>query len=561
MKWQYKILIIISFIFTGVTAGIYLDEFTDVIFSTIFSGLFQTGPGTIFNNYECLFLISKIIQKLQQHFEKVNMYGLIIALINSYCIFTFVLIVIRNQIIKKGSLSYWIISIIIVSILFHDFIFIQFTKTAVYCNFLGCFLILESKRNYKQAVFFLICGILLRTETFWFVLVLLLIINVIKHQKEFLQQLYDKKYIWMLLLSSAVLISYLNKQPFNDDDKRYEVFRTYKYAILDFKNKDNVRSVFSEKNEIKYNALHHAFFSDTDSLINTSTFKTLKINAHNRVNFASFLETLKYKHNIINAFYNLSDLAYNNRANYLALIAILIFILIVLFTYKEYNALKRTTFIFLSCFAYIFLITLYIKMEDRILNPAMLIITFYLLHYFPVSKNINKKIAILFIFIFTFTEVFYLSECFYRYRYKVSLQQQSELFIKNWNLENANNILVPDLYSWQLFFPTAIASTSSIKQLKLFSLDNGYLSMMQKHKAYNKKIANANHFIDCVVYLKKNKNDTYFLGTDERIKMMENYINKIYLVNISISKVQNLPVVDMHAASGHVQLYLYKIKE
>ncbi len=559
MSVQKKRYLIITLVAIAYFIGIYLDEFSDYIFSAIFSGLFQTQPGSIFNNYECLFIISKLIQKLQTVFVNINIYGVIIVAINSYCIYLMILLFIERMSFKENKFFKLILLSGVLLLLLHDFIFIQFTKTAIYCNFLGCYFLLNDKGKIKIALLLILLGVLLRTETFWFVFIFSSGICIIQKASLFILNLKKRKYIWLIVILSAALISYLNKQPYNDDDKRYEVFRTYKYSILDFKQKDSLHLVLSKQNYIKYYSLHQAFFGDTDSLINTAIFEQLNIKPHDRVDFKSFVKTFKYEHNIINAISNLSDLAYNNRANYIILLSVTFILIVLLFMLKEYKLLKKVLLILLLAFIYIFAITIYIKMEDRVLNPILLITLFYLLHNLPDLKPTNKRTYLLFVAVLLLAELFFISECYYKLRYRKSLHTQATSFIENWKLRQSDKILVPDLYSLQLFFTKAIMSTADIKKINLFSLDNGYMSMMKNHLEFNNKIAGSNHFKDYVLYIEKNKENVYFLGCEERMQMLENYIQSIYEIDIHFSKTNQSPEINANTPRGLLQFHLYKI--
>jgi hypothetical protein len=211
MKLNYrKISILTIMSLTAMLSGIYLDEFSDYIFSAIFSGFSQTNPGTIFNNYECLFVISLLIQKLQHLFSSVNMYGVVIFLINSCCIYLTIQLFIEKTIQKEISVLRLLIITSITSLLLHDFIFIQFTKTAVYCNFLGIYFLLNNKGKIWTSILLIVTGLLLRNETFWFALLFSISINILLNGKNVFQVVLSKKYIWLFLVSSAFLVTVLN---------------------------------------------------------------------------------------------------------------------------------------------------------------------------------------------------------------------------------------------------------------------------------------------------------------------------------------------------------------
>lgn len=559
MNIKYKGSLIVILFAIAYIVGIYLDEFTDIVFSTIFTGLFQTQPGSIFNNYECLFVINKLIQRLQVIFINVNMYGIIIVSINSYCIYLTILLFSEKIIPEKFSFFRLSILACIISLLLHDFIFIQFTKTSIYCNFLGCYLLLNDKEKTKTALLLILLGVLLRTETFWFVFVFFIGINLIQQRIQFIQYLQKRKYIWLMIILSASLISYLNKQPYNDDDRCYEIFRKYKYSILDFKQKDSSHSVLSKQNYVKYYSLHNAFFGDTDSLINTDVFVQLNIKQHNRVDFVSFVKTFKYKHNITKAFSNLSNLAYNNRANYIILLSVTLVLIVLLFSFKEFNLFRKVFMVLFFVFIYIFLITCYIKMEDRVLNPILLITLFYLLYNMQNLKSVNKKIHTLSIILILLSELFFLSECYYKLRHRINLRKQSTAFVEKWNQQSINKILVPDLYSLHIFFPKATGETVEVKKIKLFSVDGGYLSMMGNHQHYMYNLVQSNHFKDYILYLIKNKDNVRFLGSDDRIALLQNYIMHIYSINLQFIKIDENTVIDEQGSSGHLQFFLYKL--
>ncbi len=560
-KSVFKISLIFCLAATAIFIGIYLDEFSDIVFSTVFTGLFQTEAGSIFNNYECLFGISKLIQKLQLFFTNYNMYGLILTIINSYCIYKIIVLIAECTILKTRNIFVLFIFLNITGLLLHDFIFIQFTKTAIFCNFIGCYLLFFDAKKTKTAIALIILGMLLRNETFWLVIIVTFGFVLILQRQLLIEHLKNKKIIWLSVVCIGITISILNKKTYNADDKRYESFRTYKYTILDFTQKNNASLSLNHKDSVKLNALQHAFFIDTDSLLSIKTFHSLSIKQHERFDFTTFFKTIIYKQNLERAYLNINKLFTYNKSNYLLWLSLVVVLWLFSIQAKEYARIKKMGLALGFLCIIIVAITIYIKMENRVFSPLLFILLFYFIQFYDVTIFEKKRkitwIAILFVFL---SQLYFSLECYYKFQHRKNLHKQSEIFIKNWNKTNSDKILVPDLFSWELFFSKPLTNLSEIKKIKLFSLDEGYLSMMQNHLDNMQNIVHSNHFKDYVLYLIKHKHNIYLLGSEYRIKLLKEYIKEIYGIDLSFIKSEQKAVIDEQGTSDRLKLYLYKLQ-
>lgn len=560
-KLYLKILLIIALLLIAKFSGIYLDEFSDIVFSTIFTGLFQTEPGTIFNNYECLFIIAKLIQKIQSLFSFVNIYGLAIVLINTYCIYTIILLFTEFTIFKNNKAIYLTILLSIVSILIHDFIFIQFTKTSMLCNFIGIYHLLYSDKKLKQGISLIICGLLLRSETFWLVLIFTMCIHIISQRIDLTERIKRRKYIWFIILITGVTISVFNKRVYTEDDKRYESFRTYKYTILDFTQKNNKRLLLTKKDSVKLFCLQHAFFSDNDSLLSINTFKQLSIDKHNRIDLIFFLKSIIQKENLYRSFKIFNELVVYYNSIYLLWLSILLAILIFLLEQKEYLLFRKVLMSFSFLLIFILFITIYIKMENRVLEPLLIITLYYLFKLTDsvIIKNTNNLSIKITTGVICIMLLYFDSEFYYKYKHRTNLHTQSQKFLSDWNMTNSDKLLIPDLFSWEVFFSSAISNPTSVRNIKLFSLDGGYLSMMENHLTYMNNIVKSNHFKDYIDYVVKNKQDIYFFGNDERIRLLQNYVLEVYNINLQFVKSEQKPLINEQGSSGYMKLFLYKV--
>lgn len=560
-KSVFKISLIFCLAATAIFIGIYLDEFTDIVFSTIFTGLFQTEAGSVFNNYECLFGISKLIQKLQLFFTNYNMYGLVLTIINSYCIYKIIVLLAELTILKTRNVIVLFIFLNITGLLLHDFIFIQFTKTAIFCNFIGCYLLFFDAKKTKTAITLIILGMLLRNETFWLVIIVTFGLIFILKRQLVIEHLKNKKIIWLSIVCIGITISILNKKTYNANDKRYENFRTYKYTILDFTQKNNDSLFLNHKDSVKLNALQHAFFIDTDSLLSINTFHSLSINQHERFDFTTFFKTIIYKQNLERAYQNINKLFTYNKPNYLLWLSLVVILWIFYLQAKEYARIKKMGLALGFLCIIIVAITIYIKMENRVFSPLLFILLFYFIQFYDVTIFEKKRkiiwIAILFVFI---SQLYFSLECYYKFQHRKNLYQQSEIFIKNWNKTNSDKILVPDLFSWEIFFSKSLTNTSETKKIKLFSVDEGYLSMMQNHLDYMQNLMNSNHFKDYIQYLITNKENVYFLSSEQRIKLLKEYTKEIYEIDLNFINSKQNAVIDEQGTSDRLQLYLFQLQ-
>jgi hypothetical protein len=557
-KILIKIIILGVLFLIAVSAGIYFEEFTDIVFSVTFNGILQTKPGSIFNNYECLFLFSPAIQWLQHKWMAVNMYGIVIYSLNTFIIYRLIFFLLYYDLSKKSDQFLRILSTGFIMLLLHDYIFIQFTKTAVYYCFFGLFLLWNFPRQYIKAFLFILIGLLLRAETFWFIFLFLFIYCVVLEKDIIKKKIYPHKLTWLVLLIICVIISAFNKNNFTEDDKRYETFRAYKYSMLDFKQTTSLKEIHY-RDSMKLIALDNAFFGDRDSLLNTTIFKRLHVSKHERfafnVDFYNFTDIYVLIQKINSIYYLLISF----KSYYFLCFSLLFFILF--YPKINNNLRKKIILIYIIGIVYIFFITLYIKMETRVLNPFIMVLIFsgiFLLRNNVTNPTINKKIKIANL-VLLICVLFYFKDTVNQVRHKKEFIKQSESFLYKWNAQNQKSVLIPDLFSWEIWFPKVFVNTNSIHVSRLMSLDDGYMSMMSGHLEYMKDIVHSNHFKDYVDYLIQHKEKVYFVGTEERIRLLERYISIIYDIHLNIRKADEIPVVKGKGVRGDIEYYLYRM--
>lgn len=551
------IFLLILLLLPAALVGFYFEELTDIVFSFLFTGLLQSSPGSIFNNYECLFGISWLVHIVQVWLPHINAWGVLLILINGICIYLILLIFyhfFRAHFEKRTAL---LLFGAVYLILLYDFLLIQFTKTAIYCCFLGFYYLLHEPRKTRRAMLLILTGLLLRAEAFWLMLLVSLAAHLFYWGPALKEPLSRKKFHWLLLLLLGLAVSFLNKRVYNADDARYDAFRAYKYALVDFR--PDVAKKLNERDSVRLDAMQHFFFGDHDSLINRPTFERLGVQSIERFSFLSSIQSFSANEFRLKMV-NIRILLKAWKELYLLWVALLLFAAISLYG-RDVPALKRMLGLVAFMLLFLTAITAYIKMESRVLHPLLLITLFYVYRLGFGEANIREKIRKRFL-----SEALILVCCyllffkiFFVIRDRIRLENQSEHFFTAWKKDHKEDILVPDLHSWQLFSTQALYDPAEYRKLRMISLDDGYMCMMQQHLDYMKAMTGSDHFKDYLSYVETQRSQIYFLGTAERTQVLEDYIKAIYGRTWKLQPTTAVPVVSGYGPTGYLEFYLYRL--
>lgn len=523
--------------------------------------MLQNKPGSIFNNYECLFILSPLIQWLQGIFSLLNVYGILIFLLNACAIYNLILLLFQTGFMTLKRPLTCIFGIGLFLLILTDYTFIQFTKTAIYYNFIGLYLMIRYPVQYKKSLLFILIGLLLRAETFWFIAIYISIIFFIADKSTLYLSLVNNKYKFGIILLCAVLISVCNKKIYTEDDLRYADFRGYKYTVLDFGQSSGTQQYLNGRDSIKLEVLEKAFFGDRDSLVNIETFKKLKLIEHERFDFKKALQNIFTKKTYTDKLIVLYYLLLSAKVYYLFYVLLMISMFYFVLRERRYSLFNRVICILIAGTVYILLITVYIKMEARVLNPFLLITLLFFVFVFSRQPINNKHVSADLFFILLLSGGIFLQayDFFNKTKKHTVFRSQSHSFLTSWKLGHKQDILVPDIYSWEIFNADVLFRKSETADMNLFSVDDGYMSMMSGHLEYMKDIVHSNHFKDYADYLIQHKEKVYFVGTEERIRLLERYISIIYGIHLNIRKADEIPVVKGNGVRGDIEYYLYRM--
>jgi hypothetical protein len=434
-------------------------------------------------------------------------------------------------------------------LLLYDFIFIQFTKTSIFCCLIGFYILLYEQKKWP-AIALLLFGILLRAEAFWLILLFTAVIHLIYEPKKTRQATSASRITWLGIIAFGVFISFLNKKALNEDDRRYSAFRGFKYSIIDFR-QDKIESA-DPKDAIKLKALRHAFFGDRDSLLNEKTLLHLGLHKHERFSFSNAAFPTAARISMSSE--NILSLYRGAQPYYFLWMAMVVAWL--LLHYKRAAALCAG--IAFITFMYIIAITLYIKMEMRVMNPLLVSALFYMMTLTDEKPGVAwKRNAFAAILVFAASAYFtgHISRMVMERR---DLALQTQRFMRQWKKVNRETTLIPDLHSWQLF-ARPCADLSELKAMNMLSLDDGYMSMMNSHIEYMKAKTGGSHFSDYIRFIKEQREHMLFLGTPERVKLLKEYVMAVYNTSFEPVKVSNTPVITGTGATGKLEFYIFHL--
>lgn len=546
--------------------GLYYEEYTDVVFTIIYKGIFVGQSDNLVNNYGALTGIGQIYKYLYGINNSLPWYGI-------FSIFYSILILGNLIIISKLLFSRLeiknnyktIISVAIPFILlFHYYALFQITKITFT---LGISIIILLLFNYYKKITFskgaiayiafcLIIDSMLRAEAL-FLLVLFFGVTTVCSlgiKETFLLSL--RVYIIPIVISLLAL--FLSTQTYTDADVEYNKISAYKVGAWDG-GIDPTKIHFETKNDsIKYAAFCNFLLSDRDS-VNLPLLTKYSIDAYDKKgNFLSNI-THNFPFRLQHGFFTLYI---SFRVAGFFTIVMLFANLLLLLSIIDKKA--RTKFILANAafIASIIFVAIVIKMEERVLVPLMLGQTLLCyLFFYPYLVFAKKRTTIL----LSICGLFILIQFSRKVEYLIEKKTEYNTIINSYPSmveQCKNKTLVFNLFSCNVLAPGVLTEDKLACMLRdnnvqVLCLDNGYIALHQTYIDYMNKMVGSAHYTDITRYLNNHKNDVYYISPAKRHEFITNYFNTIYGANFKPGPVKYYNGITCYF-TGESTYYLYR---
>ena len=226
--------------------------------------------------------------------------------------------------------------------------------------------------------------------------------------------------------------------------------------------------------------------------------------------------------------------------------ALAMLVMIVLMFRGKVSAFIFARFVIFQLFfwLYIFLITVFIKMEDRVLSPLLIVYSFgnliFISQYLPKFRLSNFKKNHLTYAIGIITSAFaayYLFALVQKralsYAHTAGYEYEEMQYVKAaWNEINRlfeDKIIVLDQWAGvQLSLCRPFENPQFSKQNRFVFYDSGYSTFYPSFERDMEKLYGSSRFDDLYRFLYKNKEKVVFIGDKDRMKLIADYLEVLY---------------------------------
>lgn len=525
------LLALIAFVFLspfGLFDGFYYQSQSDTVFPTYLLGFYNNGTDLFPLAFGCFTLLSKALNYGYHTLGIVHVYDLFQLFAVVLCSFYWALIAYDSI---KGSLKAKAAYITLIIILLFGFVStLEFTKTSLILGVTGLHLWFN-----KNSIIPLTIGILLfllalfvRAEGGTLALAVYLGYLLASKKWRILEPTirYRSFFVFLLVLGIGILLN-LETSPSNT---YYLNNRPYENALADFNMSSSALSRLSTKDSIKVYTASKFFFADTSKL-NPSYFasidgikgidkKPVSLIKH----FLSFDWFKNYRNSLMKftetwslfaLVLGVSLLSYLKRAWFFTLIALAQTTVIIILSL----ALKAEFHVITSYISLTLILTLIAAVnkktkESPLQIPVLLFTLFAAFAYLGFSLNLTKT---------------YANKHLYYEAVLKDIQKASD------SKTIMLNVSVWDEFHYKLFSPYQPSNHQEI-----FVLDGGILHLGEEHERILIERTQKSNFIDQVEQLFHRENLIVY-SSEERLKIILNYINLIYDSNYTFEKINSFP--------------------
>lgn len=559
-----KIALFFTFIYCVllIYPGIYYEEMSDVLFSIMHRGYFTSEPVPLFNNYGSHFLLTHLYIYLENKisigwYGILNIFFMYLATINlAYCIY-----ILTKE--KNKSIQYSLYFILII-LLTHDILFLQYTKTAIYLVFSSVFVLSYRLKNNKLKpstflilynILLLIIGIMLRQYSILLVIVLYLPILLFQLKQN--ENLNKKQLVIYFTVFSiiTILLLRLSLLSYNSTDRSYAEFAEYKISIFDNKQSASTLHLKNEIDSINYDCLKNYFIPELTTIS------------------ADYLESLGiYKSHSITGLIKLSVFDLSNKINMALLkwasvfsnkkhwiFILLTFAFFITITIKNYKSLFRSVLYIIWFIFSLLFISIIVKTEERVIFPTIVILTIVCaenLSYIPNRNSIFQLMLFSFLIISSY---FYIQTIYWQIKIRKEQEVKTDFFISQFINKNTNKVFVLNHLSKIILENKVLNFNNEVSKIKWFCMPPEYLIFYPEYYQKQYNITGTNNFKEFIEYSVLHKDKIFFIYTEDRIELLKKYCLIIHGISLKF-KIQQSNIFESKLMFNSYPCNVYTIE-
>jgi hypothetical protein len=347
------------------------------------------------------------------------------------------------------------------------------------------------------------------------------------------------------------------------------LYSSFSWLILSRENKEIVRNMYpaesyiislidgfnlsydyeNERDSIKIACLKSWYFADSDTLLNTSFLE--EIGGKSTFNKVSLL---KWKNNLNSEY---QKARYNYNENYLpelnwwwktiTIVILILFLPLLFYLIKSISARQFFGYYFyiIGSFAFLIIITILFKMEDRVLNPLLIFILLSILLCIRDFRiDLKSKLLVAIIISWGCIGFYRLSD------YKnISAQRKIELEMK----EKIQRELKHNFFGRYLVFDLYTITMLESSPFHFYNYPDNWISGVEvwnynlPNQSYLDDIALTTDFPVLFTEIAKRQHQFVFFYKSERIQLTEDYNSIIYGIDVHFKKLStNFLINDFH---------------
>lgn len=535
------------FCFIGWFWGFRYEEFTDVYWNTLLSGILTGEPTGFFTNYLNHTFTSWGIARLYAWLPDVPWYGgmLVFALWISTALLLQII-----WLLKRQSL-FWLLLIPLFPLWLQNITSIQFTRAAYFTALFPLLLFMVRQTVSTEPARYKFMWVLLNTILIWSALTRLETITLILFQV-FLYYLlcgWFKKQLSALLfffipalLVLSALWTLINFD-FNEADAAYRKVRSYTNTLWDFGQASGSVVCQNERDSVALQTAQQFFLNDP-SVINEAFFKKTGVLPKEKMpgsvrSYLSDLGTSRDKAiiflNII--WYKQPGLSFLN----------LVILLSGLFLLRK-NFFKNYLAIHIAIWLMLFGLAVFMKMEDRVFEPVIFtLLIFSAVFVLLNGKQPDKKATVFLVFLSLTLTGLYTYLAMQSISLKSNQYAQLQTYAKSVQNETAllfpNEMLVYNLWAYNLFYQGPLNRPKQTSNF-CFSVDNGLLFLLPAYKNQTQKLFGTSALKPIIKQLKDNNQSVVFISDESRMVLLKKYMRAIYSIDINYRIVQDKATIN-----------------
>jgi hypothetical protein len=545
--------------------GIYYEDISDVNFSIMSSGFFTSKPISLFNSYGAHFLLTHLYTFLEQliaigWYGIINVFILFLAIVNLYyCLFL--------STISKSNFYRYGFFLVLFPFLFYDIIFLQYTKTSIYLIFSSIWLLTYHLRGTKENnpsfiflfynLLLLFIGMLLRP--FSIILIVLLYFPILllhlKQNKKLQYKLVIKYFSVFFIMSVFVFV--FSSYSLNTTDKEYSAFAEYKISVWDNGQSINSLHLKTNTDSIKFECFSKYFLPEK-SIVDASYLESIGIKkTHSPLKLLNAsLHELPLKTAI--AVNRWKELFGNYTRN---LYTLLILLLLLFFNYSNKQILAKQLICILWIAICLLILSILVKMEERVLYPSIFILIVLLVDNLSVSENkfTSRFFVFVFIILILISNFLFMNTTFHNSKIRRNGQQEINTFINETSKISPKKIVILDWLSINILENRVITFNKELNKLRWFTLDPGYLVFYTEYSLKQKQLTGTTKFEAFIEYAVHHKDQFTFIFSEDRILLIKKYYKTIYHKDIEFIFQKPL-FTKGDIFNGHYGFYEYSIE-